>query len=402
MAGLSRPRIRRLPVVAIPAVVLSALLASCSTASSGSGSAAPAKGSQAAADVSYAKAQVAKSESAPQFTTPGAAFNISKVRGKSIAVIPATSNEYDNTIEAQMKALASQYGVHYTEYPNQGEPTQWVSALDQAIASKPSLIILNTGLDPSEVLPEIKQAKAAGIPVMATHFFDQTYADSLNTSCGGPASMCSAGLTASVNAPFDQATKAEADWIIGDSGAKAHVLVITASDAAPTAGMVSAAQSEFKSHCPACKVTVANVLVSDWTSKIPTLVQTALTRDPDLHYILPVFDFGAPYAADGISLAGKAGQVKIVTYNGTQSVLAMLEKHDDVAVDVGEPLDWLGYAFMDQAFRILAGAAPVANEHTPFRVFTAGNIAATGTPPTVTGGYGTSYIQGYKNLWKQG
>jgi ribose transport system substrate-binding protein len=178
------------------------------------------------------------------------------------------------------------------------------------------------------------------------------------------------------------------------------VLVITASDAAPTAGMVAAAKAEFSQHCAACQVTVANVLVSDWTSKIPTLVQTALTRDPDLHYVLPVFDFGAPYAANGVNLASKTGQVKIVTYNGTQSVLQMVESHSAVAVDSGEPLNWLGYAFMDQAFRILAGATPVADEHTPFRVFTAGNVAATGTPPTVTGGYGNAYIQGYKDLWK--
>lgn len=401
MAGPVRFHGRRLGVIAIPVLAVASLMVGCSTSSSGSGSSSAAAGSSAgAADVSYARAQVAKYTGAPQFADPGPAISISKVRGKSVAVIPATSNEYDNTIEAQMKALAKQYGVRYVEYPNQGQPTQWVSAFNQAIASKPSLIILNTALDPRQVLPEVKQAKAKGIPVIATHFFDQTYADTLHTSCGAPASLCDAGLTATVNAPFDLATRIEADWIIGDSGARAHVLVITASDAAPTAGMVAAAKAEFKKHCPACKVTVANVLVSDWTSKIPTLVQTALTRDPDLHYVLPVFDFGAPYAANGVNLASKTGQVKIVTYNGTQSVLQLVENHSAVAVDAGEPLNWLGYAFMDQAFRILAGAKPVADEHTPFRVFTAGNVAATGTPPSVTGGYGDAYIQGYKKLWR--
>lgn len=392
--------------LAIPAFALASVLAGCSSSAStpapaGSGSTAAA-GSSSAAAVAYARAQVARYESAPAFVAPGPGFNVSKLRGKSIAVIPATSNEYDNTIETQMKAIAATYGVRYTEYPNQGQPTQWVSSLNQAIATKPSLIVLNTALDPRQVLPEVKQAKAQGIPVIATHFFDQTYSATLKTSCGAPASLCAAGLTATVNAPFDLATKIESDWIIADSNAHAHVLVITANDAAPTAGMVSAAKAEFKQHCPACQVTVANVLVSEWTSKIPTLVQTALARDPNLHYILPVFDFGAPYAANGVNLAGKGGQVKIVSYNGTQSVLAMLESHSSVTVDVGEPLDWLAYAFMDQAFRVLAGVSPVADEHTPFRVFTVANVAATGTPPTVTGGYGNAYIQGYQSLWQRG
>lgn len=364
-------------------------------------SSATVRASSTAAEVAYAKAQVAKYMGPPKFIAPGAPFDISKVRGKSVAVIPATANEYDNTIEAEMKKLATTYGVKYTEYPNQGQPTQWVSGLDEAIATHPNLIILNTALDPRQVLPEVKQAKAKHIPVIATHFFDQTFSQSLNTSCGAPKSLCSAGLAATVNAPFDLATKIESDWIIADSHANAHVLVITASDAAPTAGMVQAAKSEFAAHCHLCKVTVSNVLVSDWTTKIPSLVETAVARDPQLHYILPVFDFGAPYAADGLTLAGKSQTVKIVSYNGTQSVLQLLEKGSSVAVDVGEPLNWLAYAFMDQAFRILAGAKPVANEHTPFRVFTKANVAATGTPPTVTGGYGNAYIAGYAKLWKK-
>lgn len=401
-----RPGGRRFRWLTLPAFALAVALTGCSSAtpsssSAGSGSS-QAAGSGSGSAVAYARAQVARYEGAPTFAAPGPAFNVSKLAGKSIAVIPATSNEYDNTIETQMKAIAAQYGVRYTEYPNQGQPTQWVSGLNQAIATKPSLIILNTALDPRQVLPEVKQAKAQGIPVIATHFFDQTYSSTLNTSCGAPASMCAAGLTATVNAPFDLATKTEADWIIADSGASAHVLIITASDAAPTAGMVAAAQAEFHQHCPECQVTVSNVLVSDWTTKIPTLVQTALARDPNLHYVLPLFDFGAPYAANGVNLAGKSGQVKIVSYNGTQSVLAMVENHSSVAVDIGEPLNWLAYAFMDQAFRVLAGVAPSVDEHTPFRVFTDSNVAETGTPPTVTGGYGNAYLQGYQQLWQRG
>jgi ribose transport system substrate-binding protein len=401
-----RPRGARFRWLSIPAFALAAALAGCSSSASSpsaaGSSSSPTAGSASAAALAYSRDQIAQYEGAPAFIAPGPAFSVSKLRGKSIAVIPATSNEYDNTIEAQMKAIAAQYGVNYTEYPNQGQPTQWVSALNQAIATKPSLIILNTALDPRQVLPEVEQAKAQGIPVIATHFFDQTYSGTLHTSCGAPASLCAAGLTATVNAPFDLATKIESDWIIADSGAHAHVLVITANDAAPTAGMVAAAQAEFHQHCPGCQVTVANVLVSEWTTKIPTLVQTALARDPNLHYVLPLFDFGAPYAANGVNLAGKAGQVKIVTYNGTQSVLAMVENHSSVAVDVGEPLNWLAYAFMDQAFRVLAGVAPAADEHTPFRVFTAANVAETGTPPTVTGGYGNAYLQGYQQLWQRG
>jgi ribose transport system substrate-binding protein len=355
-----------------------------------------------ATDIAYAKAQVAKYRGLPKFVSPGPAFDISKVHGKSVAVIPAASNTFDNTIEAQMKKLAAAYGVKYTEYPNQGEPTQWVSEMDEAITSHPNLIILNTALNPSEVLPEVKRAKAAGIPVIATHFFDQTYSQSLHTSCGAPAGTCAAGVVAVVNAQFNPIARIESDWIIQNSKADADVLVITTTDAASAPGMLKAIKGEFAAHCSNCKVTVLTLPVATWESKISTDVSTAVTRNPHIDYILPVYDFGASFAAEGLTLAGKSKSVKIVSYNGTQSVLQLLEKGSPVVMDVGEPLDWLGYAFMDQAFRILAGVKPVVNEHTPFRVFTHADIAQTGTPPTVTGGYGNAYIAGYESLWKTG
>ncbi|HET8588396.1 MAG TPA: substrate-binding domain-containing protein [Nakamurella sp.] len=375
---------------------------SSSASSADSSGGASSSASSSAVSPSGSGTDLASYEGEPEFVSPGPSFDISAVKGKSIAVVPATSNQYDNTIQDQMKVVAEKYGVKYTNFPNQGQPTQWVSSLNQAIAGKPDLIILNTALDPRQVLAQIKAAKSAGIPVIATHFFDQDYSDSLGTSCGATQDLCDAGLTATVNAPFNLATRVEADWIIKDSGSKAHVMVITANDAAPTAGMVEAAKDEFAKQCPDCQVDVQNVLISDWPSRIPTLVSTALSRDPDLGYILPLFDFGAPYAVTGIVTAGKSDKVKVVSYNGTQSVLQLLQNGGPVAVDVGEPLNWLAYAFMDQAFRVLAGVDPVSDEHTPIRVFTADNVDDTGKPPTVTGGYGDAYIDGYEQLWQNG
>ena len=298
-----------------------------------------------------------------------------------------------------MKKIAESYGVKYTTYTNQGSPAEWVSGFNAALSQHPDLIILNTALDPRQVKAQMQSAKAANIAVLATHFFDEDYAKSLGTSCGGTSDLCSAGLTATVNAPFNAATKIEADQVIADSNGKGHVLVISANDAAPSAGMVDAAKQEFSQHCPGCNVTVQNISIADWSTKIQPQVQTALLRDPDLKYVMPLFDYGASFAASGINAAGKASSAKIVSYNGTQNALAMLQKGDVVQMDVGEPLNWLGYAFMDQAFRVLAGV-PTVDEKTPIRAFTEANIADTGTPPEVAKGYGDAYIAGYQSLWQ--
>ena len=375
-------------------------VAACSSSGSsgGSGTGSSSSGASGSSGVSYATAQLSKFAAAPAFVAPGAAFDVGGLKGKSVFVIPATSNDFDNGVEAQMKQIAAKYGIKYTEYNNQGSPQEWVAGMNAAVSQKPDLIVLNTALDPRQVSAQMKRAKAENIPVLATHFFDQDYSKSLNTSCGGMADLCDSGLTATVNAPFNTATRIEADKVISDSNGKGHVMVITANDAAPTAGMVAGAKDEFTTHCPGCKVDVVNIPVSDWATKIQPQVQTALTKDPDLHYIMPVFDFGASFAQSGINAAGKVATAKIVSYNGTQNVLALMQKGNTVAFDVGESLNWLGYAFMDQAFRVMA-KRPTVQENTPIRAFDKSNVGVLGTPPDITKGYGTSYIDGYTKLW---
>jgi len=57
--------------------------------------------------------------------------------------------------------------------------------------------------------------------------------------------------------------------------------------------------------------------------------------------------------------------------------------------------------FADQILRALTGtqAAPTSTEVAPVRVFTSANVASTGTPPSVTAGYGNGYQAGMAKLW---
>jgi len=375
--------------------------ATLTTAACSTGGSAPGGGSSAGADsagVAYAAKQLASATSEPTFTAPGPAFDVSGLKGKSIFVIPAADNEFDQAIQTSMKAIAAAYGVKYTSCANQGSPNEWVSCFNTGLSQNPDLIILNSALDPNQVKAQMGLAKQKGIAVLATHFFDETYAKSLKTDCGGTQELCDAGLSGTVNAPFDRAVSLMADYVIAQSKGQGDALVISANDAAPSKGMVDAITKEFSAHCPACKVDVQNLSVADWSTKIQPLVQASLAKDPKLTYIMPIFDFGASFALSGINAAGKAGTAKIVSYNGTASVLGQITSSSAVAMDVGEPLPWLGYAFMDQAFRLLA-KQPIVSENTPIRVFTADNVAAVGKPVSYDKGYGDAYVKGYKALW---
>jgi ribose transport system substrate-binding protein len=81
--------------------------------------------------------------------------------------------------------------------------------------------------------------------------------------------------------------------------------------------------------------------------------------------------------------------------------MKLLSGGNIMAMDVGEDIDWLAYATVDQVGRAVTGAPLVksGNEQTALRIFTKSNIAQDGTPPTGNLGYGTAYVTGYKALW---
>jgi ribose transport system substrate-binding protein len=330
----------------------------------------------------------------PAFTAPGGPVDVARLRGKKVFVIPIEETPFTQAVEAGEKAAAKAAGVQLTFYPNQGEVSQWVQGMQTAIAQKPALIILDTSPDPRQLQPQIAAAKAAGIPVLVTHFYDVT-------SPGPPACAgCAAGVTGIVKAPISVAGGAEADWIIADSGGRAHVLIVGLNGLLPVPGMIAAADAQFRQYCPGCTITTIAINLSQLgTAGAFGQVSSALVQNPAITYVDPLFDASIPGTLAAIEAAGKTSQIKIVSFNGSSFALQdVASGTSPVAADVAEPDTWVGYANMDQAFRIMAGM-PTVNETTPIRIFDSANITQAGGGPGYASGYGTAYITGYYKLW---
>ncbi len=382
-------RSRKLVSVAV-AVVIGLALTACSTGSSSSGSSGGAAGGGAVSDA--VKANVERYKGLPTFTAPGPQVDISKLKGKSMFVIPLVPNPFNESIQNTMREIAQKVGMKFTLYPNQGQASQWVQGMNQAITAKPDIIVLSTAPDPRVLQPQLTAAKKAGIPVVVTHFYD----DSSPTppDCEG----CAAGVTALVTAPFNVAGKAAADWIINDSGGKANALVIGGADILPSPGTVDTVKKEFQDSCPDCKVTVANIPVSEWNTKTQGEVQAALNKDPTIDYVYPLYDAMVAGAVPAVQTLGRKGKVKVVSYNGSPYVLKYIQDSNIAAMDVGEDTVGIGYASMDQSFRILSGMQPV-DERTPIRIWDSTNVKDSGTPPRTGVGYGNALPDGFSKLW---
>jgi ribose transport system substrate-binding protein len=366
-----------------------ALLLAASVGISGVAVASATSGPKAQNDVASANAQIAKYKKIPRFAYAGTAVDVARAKGKTIFTIPISSAiPYIKQTDQLMEKIAKGYGVKWVEFANKGQPSEWVQGMQQAVARKANLIVLQGAPPPQLLGPQLAAAKKAKIPVLLTHIID-------------PREPVPAGVTVAVPAPFQQAARLEADWAVAKTNGKADVLIITSDEVLPTKGIKSAMLNEFATKCPSCKTKVVNVPVVDWATKIGTEVKSALTKDPSINYVIPIYDSMAFFAVPAITEAGKQKSVKVATYNGTPDVLKFLQANNVVDMEVGENLDWLASANMDAAFRILAGqkVASKLDEKTPLRVFDASNVAQAGKPPKFNVGYGNAYKVGYTKLW---
>jgi ribose transport system substrate-binding protein len=377
-------------------LMLSACGSSSSKASSSStalsaGSSATIAAGGSSGSLSAVQQALAAHQAVPAFQAPGPAINVASLKGKTVYSIPQSSAiPFLATTEQAEAAIAKHYGLNFVEYPTQGTPDGWIRGIGQAVATHASGLLLNA-LDPRLVGPQLQQAKSAGIAISSAQFFD------LSQTAQAPSTL------GAVRADdFTEAAKLEADWTISDTGGHADVVVVENQEQLSTVAMVDALKSEFAQYCPSCKVQYLNVPSTDWATKIQPDVQSALAADPGINYVIPIYDPMSQFVIPAITAAGKTGSVHIATFNGTPFALKDLAQGNVIRMDIGENLDWLASANMDEVFRAMLGQPGVSNEHTALRVFTKDNISDTGNPPAYNLGFGSAYTSGYRQLWGSG
>jgi ribose transport system substrate-binding protein len=340
-----------------------AVLAGCgsssSTSTGASGSTAAASDSSGVAD---ATAQVKSFMGLPTFKAPGPKFDAKAIMaGKTIVGIPViSSNPFTTNLEAEQAKLAKQIGFKYIRWNNKGTVAEWTKGIDYAISQKASLIALDGGVQPKLLGPAIKKAQAAGIIVIDTHQTADAQGKSPNVDFTIPA-------------PYAQAGELMANYAISETQGKANALIITSSDVLGSPPFVDSIQKTFKKNCPACKTMVTDVTVADWTSGIGPAVTGALQREPDLNFILPIYDPEVQYVVPALRQAQKIGKVKIATFAGTDFALKDIQQ-GIVQMDVGENL--VGYSMLDDEMRLIGKMKPAFPEYLAMRVFTKDNIGS--------------------------
>ncbi|WP_223124140.1 sugar ABC transporter substrate-binding protein [Nocardioides marmotae] len=338
------------------------------------------------------KQAVEESKAVSGFEAPGEAIDPSSLAGKKVLEIPSVPNPFLQSITDTMQGIADEVGLDYKVFESQGQVSQWVQGINQGIQDNVDLIVLNGAPDPRSLQPQLQEAEDAGIPVLVAHFHDDSTAQP--PACEG----CEFGVKGLVTAPFYTAGEAAANWIIADSGAAANTLIVGGSDILPSPGTIEAMTAVFDEECSDCEYKTINIPVADWNTKTQSEVQSALQSDPSINYVYLLYDAMVAGAVPAVETLGKGGSVKITSYNGSPFALDYIRDGDVVAMNVGEDTVGIGYAAMDQAFRLLLGKKPVETR-TPIRVWDDSNVEEAGDPAEAGVGYGDAFADGYRELW---
>ncbi|MCW6510177.1 sugar ABC transporter substrate-binding protein [Lichenifustis flavocetrariae] len=339
-------------------------------------------------DLAPFKASLAHFQDKPSFKPAGPAFDARKcMAGKSIVSIPVSSeNTFTAAIEKEMKVIADRVGFKLTTWENQGTSQQWAQGINAAIVQKANLIDLLAGSDPRTLVPQIMAAKEAGIPVVASHDSGIEQRAEMMKYVDGDAVV-----------DYRTVGNILADWAIVKRGGKLNALVLIATGPLATGLIQSGVEEELK-KCPTCSSKTINVPPVDWATRLTPTVQSALTADPSINYIITIYDGMTQFVVPGVILANAQDRVLIDGFNGTPGALSLIQQ-GRVDMTIGENLNWIAHAVLDANMRRVCGLTPVNDPFIPFYLFDASNVKETGTPPEVSKGYGDAYVAGYDKLW---
>jgi ribose transport system substrate-binding protein len=346
-------------------------------------------GADPAAGVAHARQMIEAHQTKPVFTAPGAPFDARAcAAGRKMLSIPNNSgNPFLKGIIEREIAAGKEVGLTVQEWQNQGQPNQWTQGVDFAIRNHFDIIDLISGIDPKTLEPQLRAAAAAGVKTMTSHFYD-------------PAQAVDPLVAASLPVNFNAVGKLLADWVIMRSGGRANVVLVESDEVPPTAPLVRGFADEIAGFCPACRIVQrVNVGVTEWAVKIQPSVQSALLANPDVNFVVPIYDSMSQFVVPAVHLTGRQSGVKIATFNGTPFVLDYV-RSGAVDMDIGESLDWIARATVDGYLRAECGLPVPKNIGVPLYLFDAGNVKDAGVPAGYDQGYGGDYLQGFRSAWK--
>jgi ribose transport system substrate-binding protein len=308
------------------------------------------------------------------------------VKDKSFVVVPCSGaaegcvRQADGFVEGA-KAL----GWKTKMIDPQGDISKTNAAIEQAITLGVNGIFL-VSVDPKTVSGSLAEARKQGIEV-------------IDSGAGGPQSRPSpTGLSHEVSLHGPEEGEMVANFLIADSGGKANIALINDSEFATVVERVEATKKVLAA-CGECKISQEiDVPVTSVGTTLGSRVKSLLQANPDVEYVWAPYDAAANDIVQAVVEIGKQSEIGVTSFNGNSQNLEYIREGQAQVADVGEALEWAGWAGADDFNRIFNGQKPPKNDGVPAKLFIKSNLPAPGE--AFEGDF--DFRKKYQELWGVG
>jgi ribose transport system substrate-binding protein len=372
-------------------LLATAILAACTTGTSStattSAAGSPGTGAGTSSCPSVAATAKAAVATASNVTAPWTGPTTGPTAAKDKLIVYVAQTMTNPGVAGAAKGVqdsAAAIGWKVRIIDGQGTPAGISSAFSQAIALNPAGIVLS-GFDPATTGAQVKQANAAGIPLIGWH------AES------NPGPSTDPKLFTNVTTRVQDVAQISADWIITHSGGDAGVVVFTDNSIPFAAGKAKMLESDLTA-CSGIKVLqVANIPIADAEAREPQEFSSLATSlGSHWTYSVAINDLYFDQAAAPLRAAGDSGDgapYNVGAGDGSAAAFQRIASGQFQAVTVPEPLEQEGWQIIDEFNRAFHNMAP-SGYVPPVHITDAANVGdSTSWDPQ------NGYQSTYKKIW---
>jgi ribose transport system substrate-binding protein len=275
------------------------------------------------------------------------------------------------------------------------DPAAMSGCVRSAVTAGADAVIL-AGIDCAAIQQSLLEAQAAGVPTIGVLAFD------CDSSKGGKP-LFSASTKFTTEYPTlkewaEASGRARADWVIADTGGNANPITLHA-----LSSTITSVQNEaFTKHigeCGSCSI-AAEIALSDGDlagGQIRPKFESALLNAPEANAVAtPADTFFLLGLQTAITGSGKSDALSIIGGEGNGQNLGFIANNQGEDATIAVANDWLGYAAVDTAVRVMAGK-PAVPEGVGFQLVDQENVASVSrdgkyVPPV-------DYVSAYHAVW---
>lgn len=284
----------------------------------------------------------------------------------TIALVPGlTTDPFYITMHRGAQAAAKALGVNLIFQGGQSfNPVTQLPVLDAVIAKKPDALLV-APTDKTQLIPPLKHAFDAGIPVITV----DTYIGNGHYQTGSGNADFPLSYISSDNVLGGEIAARSLAKAIGDEG-KVYV-----SNIQPGVSTTDQREQGFKEEMkkfPKVKV-LSTQFNDDDANKAAAQLQSVYARNPDLKGVFGANLFSAIGAANGVKQAGQTGKVKVVAFDAPPSIVNDL-KSGVIDIAIAQHPAAIGWYGVASAYAHLTGEAIPVRIGTGFTVIDKNNV----------------------------